>query len=308
MFVGCGVSNAKAKKGFVTYLKMHHNNKYKILTFKRNFNAANMNPNLFWVELELKSNPDIVINFEWNAEHKALYVPYQYSENRSIEALTHYQEQEIVLREALYEALDTDVLSMDVNVFNLTISIHLETEPTFNDFQYFSKKISAILDDYPDTWTREARVDFKIKKEKKGFYELIVKPTTYNDCDESFRYKPNAIVANNYGSEKAENIDRIVQQKFSKPDAPVFLSNIWVNQKDLNSFYIAFEKHEPLKRPEGNRNLTEGVGMYLIEMNYPNLALKTLTYYNYKTTSRDGIFLFLIDQLPEDYQYLIEHL
>ncbi|PQJ69636.1 hypothetical protein BTO14_16725 [Polaribacter butkevichii] len=307
LLVGCGVSNMKAKKGFVAYLKEHHHNKYEILTFKRNFNAANMNPNLFWVELALKENRNIVINFEWNAKDNALYVPFHYTEDRSIEALTHYQKQEIVLREALYQALDKDVFNMDVNVFNHTISIGLESEPTFKEFQYFSDKISAILEDYPKTWTREAHIEFKIKEEAKGFYELIVKPNTFNDSNESYRYKQHAIVANNYGSIKAVHINHIVEQEFSKPNSPVYLSNIWVNQKDLNSFYIAFEKHEPLKRPETNKNLTEGVGMYVVKMSYPNLVKETLTYYDYKTTSRDGIFLYLIDQLPEDYQFLIEH-
>ncbi|MCL7764083.1 hypothetical protein MPF19_11695 [Polaribacter sp. Z014] len=308
LFVGCGVSNTNAKKGFVKYLKEHHNNKYEILTFKRNFNAANMNPNLYWVELMLKENSKIVINFEWNAKDKALYVPFNYTEDRSIEALTNYQKQEIVLREELYNVLDKDVLSMDVNVFNHAISIDLGTEPTFDKFQYFSNKICTVLDKYPNTWTREAHVEFKIKREEKGFYELIVKPTMFNDSTELYRYKQNAIVANNYGSVKAENIDYIIRKEFSKPKSPIFLSNIWVNQKDLNSFYIAFEKHEPRKIQERNKYLTEGVGMYLIEMSYPNLKKKTLTYFDYKTTDRDDIFLFLSTQLPQDYQYLIADL
>ena len=308
LFVGCGVSNTNAKKGFVAYLKEHHNNKYEILTFERNFNAANMDPNLYWVELALKENLKVVINFEWDAKDKALCVSSHDTEDRSIKALTEYQKQEIVLREELYEVLDEDVLSVDVNVFNHSISISLKSEPTFNKFHYFSNKIGNVLDKYPNTWTREAHVDFKIEREEKGFYELIVKPTAYDDSTELYRYKQNAIVANNYGSVKAENIDYIIRKEFSKPNSPVFLSNIWVNQKDLNSFYIAFEKHEPRKRLEKNQSLTEVVGMYLVEMNYPNLKKKNLTYYDYKTTDKDDIFLYLFTQLPQDYQYLIADL
>ncbi|WP_158845938.1 hypothetical protein [Algibacter sp. L1A34] len=303
----CKVSGVEAKKGLVAYLKMHHKDKYEVLTFKRNFNAASMNPDLFWVELELKENPDIVISFEWNAKNKALYISSQYSQDRSIESLTRYQEEEIVIKKELHEALDDDVLDMDVNVFNQTISISLETEPSQKDFEHFSRKIRYVLEDYPNTWTSEAHVNFKTKTEEKGFYQLIVKPNTYNDSNKSFRYYPNSIVTNNFGSKKAENIDRIIQKKFSKPDAPVFLNNIWVNQTQLNSFYIALEKYEPLKKAEGNRNITEGVGMYMVKMTYPNLEMETLAYYDYKTTPRDGISLYLIDQLPEDYKYLIEH-
>lgn len=306
LFVGCGVSNMKAKEGFVTFLKEHHYNKYEIITFKRNFNTANMNPNLYWVELALKENSNIIINFEWNAKDKALYVPFHDTKDRSIETLTNYQKQEILLREELYEVLDNDVLSMDVNVFNHAISISLDSEPTFKKFQYFSDKICSVLDKYPDTWTREAHVDFKVKRERKGFYELIVKPSTFNDSNGSYRYKQHAIVANNYGSVKAENIGHFISKEFTKPNSPVYLKNIWVNQKDLNSFYIAFEKHESQEKIEGDRYLTKGVGMYLVKMNYPNLERKTLTYYDYKTISRDGIFLYLIDQLPKDYQYLLE--
>jgi len=76
LLVGCGVSNMKAKEGFVTFLKEHHQNKYEILTFKRNFNAANMDPNVFSVALALKENLNIVINFEWNAKEKELYNPF----------------------------------------------------------------------------------------------------------------------------------------------------------------------------------------------------------------------------------------
>ncbi|MDN3664670.1 hypothetical protein ACFFU1_00405 [Algibacter miyuki] len=286
---------------------MHHKDKYEVLTFKRDFNTASMNPDLFWVELKLIENPDIIINFDWNAKNNALYISSHNRQDLSIESLTRYQQQEIVLRKEIHETLDNDVLDMEVNVFNHTISITLEKEPTQKDFETFSRKIDYVLQDYPDTWTQEAHVDFKLKDEKKGFYELIVKPNTYNDSKLTFRYYPNAIVANNSGSKKAEHIDHVIQQEFSKPESPIYLKHIWVNQSKLNSFYIAFENHEPLKRPEKNKHLTEAVGVYMVEMNYPNLDMKTLTYYDYKTTPRDGIFLYLIDQLPEDYQYLIEH-
>lgn len=76
LLVSCGISNENAKKEFVAYLKMNHKNKYNILTFKRNFNKTSMNPNLFWVELELKKKPNIIITFEWNAKNKALQLPY----------------------------------------------------------------------------------------------------------------------------------------------------------------------------------------------------------------------------------------
>lgn len=307
LFVGCGISNSKAKKDFAAYLKSHHKDKYDILTFKRNFNAASMNPNLFWVELMLKENPDIIINFQWNAKNKALYITSAYRQDLSIASLTHYQEQEITLKKQLHDALKEHALDLNINVFNHSISISLDKEPTIKEFEFFSRKISYIIEDYPKTWTREAHVDFKIKTEEKGFYELIVKPNTFNDSNQSYRYYPNSIITNNYGSKKAEQIDNIIQQEFAQPNKPVFLRNIWVNQTHLNSFYIAVEKHEPLKIKENKNNLTEAVGMYLVKMTYPNLEKKKLTYYDYKTTPREGIHLFLIDQLPEDYQFLIEH-
>lgn len=305
--VSCGVSNTKAKQVFLAYLKMHHKDKYNVLSFKRNFNAASMDPNLFWVELELIENPDIVIDFKWHAKNQAFYIASHNRQDLSIESLTRYQKEEIVLRKELHETLDSDVIDMDVNVFNHTISITLEKEPTQKDFESFSRKIRYVIEDYPNTWTREAHVDFKTKADRKGFYELIVKPNTYNDSSKSYRYYPNSIVTNNYGSKKAEHIDSIVKQEFAKPNAPVFLNNIWVNQTQLNSFYIAVEKHEPLKTPEANRNITEGVGMYLVKMTYPNLEKETVAYFDYKTTEREGIVLYLNDQLPEDYQFLIEH-
>ena len=305
--VSCGVSGIEAKRGLIAYLKMHHKDKYEVLTFKRDFNAASMNPDLFWVELKLKENPDIIINFDWNAKNKALYIASHNRHDLSIESLTRYQQQEIVLREEMHETLDADVVDMEVNVFNHSISITLDKEPTQSDFDAFSRKIRYVLQDYPNTWTQEAHVDFKLKDEKKGFYELIVKPNTYNDSNLTYRYYSNAIVANNAGSKKAEHIDRVIKQEFAKADSPIYLNHIWLNQSKLNSFYIAFEKHESLKEAEGNRHITEAVGVYMVKMNYPNLDMKTLKYYDYKTTSRDGIFFSLIDQLPEDYQFLIEH-
>ena len=303
----CGVSNAKAKKGFNTYLNTHHHNKYDILTFKRNFNAATMNPNLYRVELSLKENPEIIINFEWDAENKDVYVREFYEDEGGIEALTHYQKQEIILREEMHQLLDSDVVAMDVNVFNHEISITLDKEPNFDDFQFFSNKICSVLDKYPKTWTREAHVDFKLSTEQKGFYELIVKPNNYDDSRESYRYHPNSIVINNYGSRKAENIDRLVQQQLSKVNAPVFLNRIWVHQSDLSSMYLAIERHKPREGVQNPNNLTEGAGMYLVKIDYDNLDMKIMSYYDYKTISRDNIFLDLMEQLPEDYKYLIEH-
>ncbi|MBD0777431.1 hypothetical protein HPE56_06475 [Maribacter sp. ANRC-HE7] len=72
--VGCGVSQDEAKKDLKEYLKIHHENEYEILTFKRNFNTANMNPDLFWVEIGLVENPKVIISFEWDAKDKALYI------------------------------------------------------------------------------------------------------------------------------------------------------------------------------------------------------------------------------------------
>ncbi|AWH74657.1 hypothetical protein DCS32_10965 [Dokdonia sp. Dokd-P16] len=302
----CGVSNANAKKGFDTYLNTRHPNKYDILTFKRNFNTATMNPNLYWVELSLKENPEIVINFRWDAENNDVYVPDFYEEDRGIEALTHYQQQEIVLREEIHQVLEDEVVAMEVNVFNHTISITLDKDPTFDDFQFFSRKICSVVDKYPDTWTSEARVDFRLKGERKGFYELIVKPNNYDDSRESYRYHPNAIIINNYGSTKADAIDHVVQGKFSKPNAPVYLNRIWVHQADLSSMYLAIEKHKPRQDPYNKKMLTEGAGMYLVKMDYNNLDMKIMSYYDYKTISRDNIFLDLMEQLPEDYKYLIE--
>ncbi|MEP2278356.1 hypothetical protein, partial [Maribacter sp.] len=43
------LSDVKAKKEFEAHLSQYHNNKYEILTFERNFNVTNMNPNLYWV-------------------------------------------------------------------------------------------------------------------------------------------------------------------------------------------------------------------------------------------------------------------
>lgn len=302
----CGVSNANAKKGFDTYLNTHHHNKYDILTFKRNFNTATMNSNLYWVELSLKENPEIVINFRWDAKNNDVYVPDFYEEDRSIEALTQYQKEEILLREEMYQVLDDDVVAMEVNVFNHEINITLDKDPSFDDFQFFSNKICSVLDKYPNTWTREAHVDFRLKAERKGFYELIVKPNNYDDSRESYRYHPNSIIINNYGSTKADAIDQMVQQEFSKPNAPVFLNRIWVHQSDLSSMYLAIEKHKPREGVQNPNNLTEGAGMFLVKMDYDDLDLKIMSYYDYKTISRDNIFLDLMEQLPDDYKYLIE--
>tara|TARA_R110002167_G_scaffold308249_1_gene513038 strand:- start:122 stop:379 length:258 start_codon:yes stop_codon:yes gene_type:complete len=72
--VGCEVSQNEAKKDLKEYLRIHHGNEYKILTFKRNFNTVNMNPDLFWVEIGLVENPKVTISFEWDAKKKALYI------------------------------------------------------------------------------------------------------------------------------------------------------------------------------------------------------------------------------------------
>ncbi|MEO9953665.1 hypothetical protein [Nonlabens sp.] len=307
LFTSCGVSNVNARKGFVAFLDTHHNNKYDIITFKSHFNAANMNPNIYWVELALKENPEIVINFEWDAKNKELYVPNYSNKPDSITALTDYLLQEVVLRKKLHEVLDKDVLDMDVNVFNHTISITLADDPSLEDLKYFSNKICRVIDNYPDTWTSEAHVDFKLKTEVKGFYELIVKPNTYDDNKESYRYYPNAVVINNYGSVKAQRIDTLIQKEFSNASSPIYLKDIWVNQKNLKSLIIAFEKHEPFKDKNEKSHLTEGVGMYQIQMYYPNLLMESLTYIDYNTIDREAMRSHLIDQLPLDYTYLIEH-
>ena len=307
LLTSCGISNTKAKKGFLTYLSSHHYNKYEVITFKSNFNTANMNPNLFWVELALKENTDIVINFEWNAKTKTVHIPGFSDKQRDINSLTNYQEEEIVLRKEIHEVLDNDVVDMDVNVFNHAISITLETEPTLNDFKYFSNKICSIVENYPETWTGEAHIDFKLKTEQKGFYELVAIPNTYNDTDTTYKYRPDAIISNNYGSQKAEFIDHAIQQEYANSDVPVFLNRIWINQSDLNQFLIAFEKHELLNKAGENNHLTEGVGMYVVEMNYPLINKETLTYIDYETVARDDMIPFLLDSLPEDYLYLIQH-
>ncbi|MDF4203262.1 hypothetical protein PXD56_09870 [Maribacter sp. SA7] len=299
------LSDVKAKRDLAAHLHEYHNNKYEILTFKRNFNAANMNPNLYWVELELKENKEIIISFEWNAKNKDLHFSFHNSKDRSIESLTRYQQEVIVLEKELLALLKDDALNVDVDVFNHTLDVSLEAEPTLDDFHYFSEKICKVVTNYPDAWDLEGHVYFKIKGEKKGFYELILIPNTIDDSNDSFRYKHNAIVTNNYGSVKAEYIDQVIQKEFSKPDAPVYLNQIWVHQKCFNTFYISFTKHAPQENATENNRLTEGVGVGVVKMTYPNLELDTYTYYDYKTTSKEGINHYLISQLPEDYQFLV---
>ncbi|WP_299799390.1 hypothetical protein [uncultured Maribacter sp.] len=298
------LSDVKAKRDFVSHLHEFHYDKYEILTFKRNFNTANMNPHLYRVELELKENINIVITFEWDAKNKDVHFPYHTNNDRGIESLTRYQQQAIILEKELHELLQDDVLSIDIDVFNHTLELGLEAEPTLQDFQYFSNKICGLLKQYPDTWNLDGHINFSVNDENKGFYELILKPNTNDDNDHSFNYKHNAILVNNYGSAKAAHIVQVVEKEFSKPESPVYLSHIWVHQKCLNTFFIAFEKHEPRKDPFENNQLTEGVGMGLVKMTYPDLALDTYKYYDYKTISEENTYLYLIKQLPEEYQYL----
>lgn len=307
LFVSCGVSNVNARKGFVAFLNTHHNNKYEIITFKSHFNTANMNPNIYWVELALKENPEIVINFEWDAKNKELYVPNYSNKQNSITALTDYQLQAIVLRRKLHEVLHKDVLYMDVSVFNHTISITTASDPTLEDLKYFSTKICSVLDNYPDTWTSEAHVDFKLITEVKGFYELIVKPNTYDDTNDSYKYYPDAVVINNYGSEKAQRIDNLIQEEFATASSSIYLKAIWVDQKNLKLLIISFEKHVPLKNKNEKSHLTEGVGRYQIHMHYPNLVMESLTYTDYNTIDREHMNSYFLDQLPEDFTFLIEH-
>ena len=299
------LSDVKAKRDFVAHLHEFHDDKYEILTFKRNFNAANMNPHLYRVELELKENTEIIIAFEWDAKNKNLHFPYHTSNDRSIESLTRYQEEVIVLEKQLHELLQDDVLNIEVDVFNHTLDLSLEAEPTLADFEYFSSKVCGLVTKYPEAWSLDGHINFKLKGERKGFYELIVKPYIIDDIGDSFRYKHNAIITNNYGSAKADYIDQILQKEFSKPGAPIYLNNIWVHQKYLNTFYIAFEKHEPRKDATENNPLTEGVGMGLVKMTYPDLVLETYRYFDYKTIAEENTQLYLSKQLPEDYQYLI---
>ncbi|WP_036154037.1 hypothetical protein [Maribacter forsetii] len=169
IFVSSKLSNVKAKRDFVAHLHEFHNGKYEILTFKRNFNTANMNPYLYRVELELKENTEIIIAFEWDAKNKNLYFPYHASNDRGIESLTRYQKEVIVLEKELHELLQDDVLYIEVDVFNHTLDLSLEAEPTLADFQYFSNKICGLVTKYPKAWSLEDHINFKLKGERKVF-------------------------------------------------------------------------------------------------------------------------------------------
>ncbi|MEP2281278.1 hypothetical protein, partial [Maribacter sp.] len=160
--------------------------------------------------LELKENKKIVISFEWNAKNKDLHFSFHASNDRSIESLTRYKQETIVLERELLQMLKDDALSLCTDVFNHTLDVSSEAESTMTGFQHFSENRYEVVTNYPDVRDLDGHVQFQVKGKRKDCYKLTLKSET----TDSFRYRHNVIIRNNNGSVKSDK-DYITTSKES---------------------------------------------------------------------------------------------
>ncbi|MCQ0111967.1 hypothetical protein SAMN04487906_0728 [Zhouia amylolytica] len=294
----CGISNEQAKQGLVKFLQENHQGKYQIKTFKKQVKEISLEPDMFWVELELKENSNVIISFQWDANRKALYLPKGKHEVASIDSIARKKLSRERMVSDLKKSLGSNALNISID--RSYINLRLDREPEIDFIDSLSIQIKNVLEQYPQEWNTEARVNISTSKNETGFLQLIVKPKHYDDSNLKEQFKPNAVLVNAFGSEKATDVTQKIFKTLEKRTRSRQMLKMWINQQNLNDLYVAVEVEK--QNPRAPKNLPTSYGVYLAKWNAKDFKVDKLRFFNYASISKRGIVQFLEGRLPEAYQ------
>ncbi len=301
-FSACSFSSRKAKNGFVQYLENLHANRYDVVFFRRNFNEANMNPHLFRVELKLRDVADVYISFEWDSKLKKILKPYFEEGDYSIETLTAEAQSRVSLREHLKSSLEGRVEQLTIDDFNQKLALQLKEKPSLDLLYEYGEIIKKTVEEYPLAWSREVRVDFKTAQDSIGFYQLIVKPDTFDDSQDEYRYKQNGILIHNSGSVTVDRIEKALVKQLNKKNMQLFLQDIWVDQHNLDHYYVSLQLRKEVPGKATDYFSLIPVGQYFVSVDAPSFTVKTKKFFDFKKIDRSEINVVLDTYLPEKYR------
>ncbi|UNY97709.1 hypothetical protein MQE36_11505 [Zhouia spongiae] len=294
----CGISQEQAKEGLANFLQQKHQGKYHIKTFKKESEQLRMRADMFWVELELVENPKVIISFQWDAKKEELYTPNGKKQVSSVARIAERKLSEEKIIADLKTVLGNDVAGVGID--RTFINLQFGQEPGRDMIDSLSGKIRKVLEKYPGSWITEARVNICTPKDKSGFLQLIVKPKSFDETQLKERFKPNAILVNAFGSERASDVTKQIYKALEERTRSRQVLKMWVNQQNFDDLYVAVEVEK--QHPRASKNLPAAYGVYLAKWNFRDFKVDKLRFFNYASVSKQDIVQFLEGKLPESYQ------
>ncbi|MBL3657922.1 hypothetical protein [Fulvivirga sediminis] len=293
------VSEKKAKAELEKVIKDEYNNAWVITDVSRHYNEGNMNPNMFYYELESVDNPEVEFIFYWDAKKKT---PKKSYDGQEYTLATQYQKalEAYRRRKDLQTVLGPDVKIGEITYW--TINLELNHEPMATEIRELTVKTAQIFQPHIGDYTSSMKIKFISPQEPNGLFRTPITATTpKKDVYIDF----NGHASDGRLAKVREQALIQLKKKLSTehPDYNIepYLRYHWLNQNNVNKLYAGFEVSRPTIEGDDRPATQELKGIMLCHL---DLASASVTYSEFIPCDKDNINATLDsinDNIPEIY-------
>lgn len=228
------ISEKKAKKELTDIINSEYGNAWSITKATRFFNEGNMNPNMFYMELEANTEPKVKFGIYWDAKlkkPKGNYGDDDYSFNSQYKRAL----EDHALHKAIEKAIGNEAKLEHMDYWKLKIN----TDKSEADFMLkMARTIENVIRSYSPNYGSAMDVIFTSEVEPDGFYKIEIslsepKPNLYIDLNTTAsngkldRIRVECLAA----------LKPVLAEENPLLDLNDILVSTWVNQENEEQFY-----------------------------------------------------------------------
>lgn len=244
LFVGMGfmqlfaISEKKAKKELTHIIHTQYDSAWTIKKATRFFNEGNMNPNMFYMELEANEEPKVTFGIYWDAklkEPRSSYGEEEYTLNSQYQlALEDYAMQKDI-RQAIGEEAQLEY----IDYWKVKISI-ADNDADF--MQETAQKVAAVIRNYANNRVAHMDVLFLNDAEPEGLYKVeIALSEPSSDVYVDLNTAASGGELDQVKAKCLEVIRPVLASQRPTFDLRDVLLGAWVNQENIAQFYGVLE-------------------------------------------------------------------
>ncbi|PTB97641.1 hypothetical protein C9994_02050 [Marivirga lumbricoides] len=244
LFLGMGfmqlfaISEKKAMNELTDIIRTQYDSAWTIKKATRFFNEGNMNPNMFYMELQANQEPKVTFRIYWDAklkEPRSSYGEKEYTLNSQYQlALEDY-----AMQKDIEQAIGDEAQLEYIDYWKVKIAVN-DDEADF--MRKTAQKVTTVIRKYANYRTAHMDVIFLTEEEPDGLYKIEIALTEPRD---DLYIGLNTVA-------KGGELDQI-KEKCMEVLTPVLASQrptydlrdalleAWVNQKNVAQFYGVLE-------------------------------------------------------------------
>ncbi|UII28316.1 hypothetical protein LVD15_07775 [Fulvivirga maritima] len=293
------ISEKKAKAELEKVIKEQYDNAWVITDVRRHFNEGNMNPNMFYYQLESVDKPEIEFMFFWDAKKK---VPRKTYDGQEYTLASQYQKalEAYQRKEDLKAALGPNVKIGEISYW--TINLELDHEPVADEIREMTVKTATVFRPHLGDYTASMTLNFITPLEPKGIYQTPITAELNKNVYIDFR----GLAKDGRVAEVREKALAQMKEKLAKkhPNYNIkpYLHYHWVNQNNIEKVYGGFEVSEPTIEGDERPATQELKGLMLCML---DLSTGKMTYCEFFPSNKDNFDAMLDSinsQIPEVYR------